>query len=373
MKTVSIPASVRLALILFLGGAPLLPAQSPPGPPPGPPGDTMKSLQQLWDKIAALETQNAALQAQLGELTDFLGAPIPLEMVPVGNPGNAADQDFGSGAHGAVSYPYRIGKYEVTNAQWVEFLNAVAASDPNGLYNVMMAQNARGGITRSGPPGSFAYAAKPFMGEMPVNFVNWFSAARYCNWLGNGKPSGGQGANTTEAGAYTLTGPTTITLPGSDPTHGANGRNAGAKFFLPSENEWYKAAYHQPVADGGDTDDYWLYPTGSNSPPTVAAADGTGSIANDTDNIANYANGADWNGQDGNLTTVGSGAGSASYYGAFHMGGNAAEWTEATASPTERIVRGGSFEDPAAVLGASAGISTTFGNKYIIGFRVASL
>ena len=39
----------------------------------------------------------------------------------------------------------------------------------------------------------------------------------------------------------------------------------GARWFIPSENEWYKAAYHQPAAQGGDGDNYWAYPTGTNS------------------------------------------------------------------------------------------------------------
>ncbi|MEO1837440.1 MAG: hypothetical protein ABGZ49_18310 [Akkermansiaceae bacterium] len=76
--------AIRLALILLLGLAPLLPAQSPPGPPPGPPGDTMKSLQEIWEEIVALKAQNAALQGQLSDLRTFLGVPPTIEMVPGG-------------------------------------------------------------------------------------------------------------------------------------------------------------------------------------------------------------------------------------------------------------------------------------------------
>ncbi len=166
-------------------------------------------------------------------------------------------------------------------------------------------------------------------------------------------------------------------LPGTAPSHGVSGRNAGAKLHLPSKDKWYKAAYHQPASQGGDADDYWFYPTqnNSNSPPAVATADGTGSINNDTANIANYDNGADWNGQDGNVTAVGSGAaGSASYYGAFDMGGNVAEWTEETASPTERVTRGGSWSSFLPDLGAPLGFDyTSADTKLMLGFRVASL
>jgi hypothetical protein len=51
---------------------------------------------------------------------------VTIDWVTVGNPGNAAD-DTG---YGAVAGTYQIGKYEVTNAQYAEFLNAKAASDP---------------------------------------------------------------------------------------------------------------------------------------------------------------------------------------------------------------------------------------------------
>jgi formylglycine-generating enzyme required for sulfatase activity len=369
--------AIRLALLLLFGLAPLLPAQSPPGPPPGPPGDTMKSLQEIWEEIVALKAQNAAeiaaLKAQLSALSSTPGSGLPVELVDVLNARNDPDPRNSESVPGigAVAYPYRIGKYEVTNAQYAQFLNAVAVTDPNALYHTNMGSNARGGITRSGASGSHTYAVKAAMGEKAVNYVSWYDALRFCNWLHNGQPNGEQSGDTTEGGAYTLTGTTSIAA-GTDPTHGANGRNAGARYWLPSETEWYKAAYYQPSGQGGDAESYWLYPTRSNAVPTVATADATGNVDNDTANIANYNNGADWNGQNGNVTTVGSGGpGSASFYGAFDMGGNVWEWNEQTIGGF-RGLRGGSW------LFDSGGLqSSTRGNVAptleinIIGFRVA--
>jgi hypothetical protein len=83
---------------------------------------------------------------------------VTIPTMAVRDVGNPADRDtFGSPTYGAVAYAYRIGQTEVTNSQYVEFLNAAAKSDPYSLYNPTMA-GARGGITRSGTTGNYSYA-----------------------------------------------------------------------------------------------------------------------------------------------------------------------------------------------------------------------
>src|SRR5262249_42068792 len=78
---------------------------------------------------------------------------ITIPTVPIGNPGNANDTRYIDSSHpsgvGAVSNSFNIGKTEVTNAQYVAFLQAVAANDPYGLYNTNMGSGVYGGITRS--------------------------------------------------------------------------------------------------------------------------------------------------------------------------------------------------------------------------------
>ena len=136
---------------------------------------------------------------------------VTISTVPVGNAGNPADTEVmsdGTTGYGSVSYLYRIGTTEVTNAQYVEFLNAVAASDPYALYEPAMGIFSFGGIVRSGVSGSFSYAVKaPFStytyDNKPVSYVTWYDAIRFANWLHNG-----QGTGDTENGAYTLEGGT---------------------------------------------------------------------------------------------------------------------------------------------------------------------
>lgn len=96
------------------------------------------------------------------------GGLTSLEWVTVGDPGNANDT-HGDG-YGGVQYVYNIGKYEVTNAQYCEFLNAVAASDPYGLYDTNMSIG-YGGIWISGSPGHYTYSTIAGREDMPVNYV----------------------------------------------------------------------------------------------------------------------------------------------------------------------------------------------------------
>ncbi len=149
-------------------------------------------------------------------------ADVSFDWATVGNPGNAGELS-GNGAGGSgpdaivggVANAYRISKTEVTNAQYTDFLNAVADTDTNSLYNLSMGSNTRGGITRSGISGDYMYVVKPdsigngpggldgddyTYGNKPVNYVSFFDAMRFTNWLENGQPTGAQGAGTTEAG-----------------------------------------------------------------------------------------------------------------------------------------------------------------------------
>jgi sulfatase modifying factor 1 len=259
-------------------------------------------------------------------------AQIPFEFITVEHVGNAAD----STGYGRVTYAYRIGKYEVSLSQYAAFLNAVATTDTYGLYNPTLGTDLNvAGISRSGAPGAYSYSVIGD-GSRPVTYVNWFDAARMANWMHNGEPTGSQGPSTTEAGAYSLNGATS----------GIINRNPGARVYLPSEDEWYKAAYHDPSLNGG-SGGYWLYPMRSNATP--------GNHIGSLPNQANYytANSAPGgllsvtqqntiNSSQNYLTAGGAFSASASAYGTFDQAGNVYEVLDA-ASGSNRIIRGGTW------------------------------
>jgi formylglycine-generating enzyme required for sulfatase activity len=272
---------------------------------------------------------------------------VSIEWVRVGLPGNADDVQTG---FGSVPYAYRISKYEVTNAQYAEFLNAVAMSDPNGVYNPSMG-TLRGGITRSGSSGTYQYSLISGREQMPVVYVSVYDAMRFANWMDNGQPSGAQDATTTEDGSYTITeqGIAENTI----------GRDAGARFLLPNRAEWYKAAYHDAL--GTQVTSYFDFPTGSNTGPTCSTPTGT----------PNHAN---CNNQVGDLTSVGSYTGSSSPWGAFDLAGNVWEWTEEVYFRDDRLreIRGASFVDGGGYLATfDLGIFPT--DESIVGFRLAMI
>jgi formylglycine-generating enzyme required for sulfatase activity len=130
-------------------------------------------------------------------------------------------------------------------------------------------------------------------------------------------------------------------------------RNLGANIFLPSENEWYKAAHF-------DGTTYLDYPAGSNTPTACSGPTASPNHAN-----CGFAV--------GNVTNVGAYTGSASPYGTFDQGGNVWEWNEQIVGGSNPGGRGGGWDHVAGSLAASVpSIASPAFEAGFVGFRVAS-
>jgi formylglycine-generating enzyme len=295
----------------------------------------------------------AALFAAFTSISSLHAQPlVNIETVTVGDPGNAADTT----GYGAVADVFAMGKYEVTIEQYTAFLNAVAATDTYSLYNPRMATDLNiAGITQAGSSGSFSYSALG-SGSRPISYVSWFDAARFANWMQNGANAGAS----TETGAYTLNGASS----------GVNfTKNAGATWWIPSEDEWVKAAYYK----GGSTNaGYWLYPTQSDTAP--------GNLIGGVANQANYYNGvyavtqsSDYSDSINYLTDAGAFSNNASAYDTFDQGGNVWEWNDAVIG-SSRGLRGGSWDYNVSGLQSSVSINFDPSSEdRFVGFRVASV
>jgi len=143
---------------------------------------------------------------------------------------------------GSVPYPFSISETEITNKQYISFLNAVATGAAvNGLYDPRMSGTIYGGILRSGDGSTspYSYIAKDGMLNVPVVYVNYLSSLRFINWLNNGAPTGEMvSSSSTEDGSYHISesaGIVSVT------------RKRDPRYWLPSLNEWHKAAYYLPL------------------------------------------------------------------------------------------------------------------------------
>jgi hypothetical protein len=256
-----------------------------------------------------------------------------IDFVTIGNPGNAPDAN--PNPAGAVPYEYRIGKYEISE-QMIDKANAESALSGSPL-----------GITKD-MRGS----------DKPATNVTWYEAAKFVNWLNTSTGS-------VPAYKFDASGNFQLWAP-IDPGYEVDNlyRNKQAMYFLPSLNEWHKAAYYDPVADV-----YYDYPTGSDTVP-----DGIDFVADPIFDAIFFEGGL--NPEPNSINNVGR----LSPFGTAGQGGNVAEWLETgfdrtNSTETEpRIRAGGSWVDISTLLAASNPSGAIPSNEqFYHGFRIASV
>jgi formylglycine-generating enzyme required for sulfatase activity len=271
-------------------------------------------------------------QAQTITTTTFgSGADqFQMDFVTIGNPGNEADTTGSPNPAGRVNFVYNIGKYEVSR----DMITKANAAGSLGITLLDMSSYGGNGVNR------------------PATGVSWNEAARFVNWLNTSQ--GYQAAyNFTTSGVNN-----NITLWGAGQYSGSNQfRHKDAYYFLPSMDEWYKAAYGSPSGTWYD------YATGSDENPDVVASGTSGAV---------------YNGQSGPADITS--AGGLSQWGTMAQGGNVWEWNESAfdgsndSASENRELRGGSWLNASLSLGASihSTLDPTDGDSSL-GFRVASV
>lgn len=263
---------------------------------------------------------------------------VTIETVEVGDPMNDPIT-FNFEPIGQVATTFRMAKYEVTIADYVAFLNAVAkrgdganATVIASLYDERMATDTTiAGIARSGSGTEAAPYVYLVIGdrEKPIAYIDWFSAARFANWMHNGATATAD----IESGAYNLAG-------GFSPYVT---RESGAKWWIPSHDEWFKAAYYK----GGSTSaGYWMFPTRSDTACETTPSTGTNHANSLQLGVYAVTQATTLDATQNYLTAVGTYNSSPGPYGTFDQGGNLEEWTDDVLySPTygSKRTRGGAW------------------------------
>ena len=249
----------------------------------------------------------------------------------IGAPGNAPI-NVGSApwlppsrAVGGVDYEYRMAKTEVTNGQWLAFVRAYAPY----VSNDEQANSAfTGAVVFNGRDANNipVYSLDERLINTPAG-VTWRYAARYCNWLNNDMRL------TRDAFANGAYDTSTFTFqPNSWVFNDQRTRSPGARFWIPSESEWVKAAYFDPNRFGPGKPGYWRYPNGQDTPlvggfPGQPGAQSSGPLE--------YTGGTAFDIPVGSYPTVNH------PWGLLDVSGGAAEWTEGIDPEVPlRIVRG---------------------------------
>jgi len=293
--------------------------------------------------LASMALLSLSAHSQINQERNVCVGLTCITVVEVGDPGNPADTQTGLGS---VAQSFAIGKYEITLEQYLHFLNAVATrpySLPEAKRQAILdlwledMQKTHDYVSKDGLIERLGQGtdASPFIfreipdtqwgersGKRAMLNISWFAAARFANWMHHGATDIAE----TETGAYTLNGARS----------GVVRRNADARWWIPSLDEWYKAAFYDPTRTDGQA--YWTYPTRSDTLPDNKAIPGGM-------NSANYNSGQPA-GQ--RITPVGSYTHSISYYGTYDQAGLLWEWSDTSfanhdGQPSTFALLGGSW------------------------------
>lgn len=156
---------------------------------------------------------------------------------------------------GGVDYTYRITTSKVSVNQYLDFVRAYAPHWQASVGDIHLL--GYWGQVRQNGDGTYDFFPREGAGNFGAR-ITWQMSARYCNWLHNGKSSE---AWAFESGVYD-----TSTFYYDGTYHHQTTPSPGAKFWIPSLDEWVKAVYYDPNRDGPGQGGYWRFPNSSNTP-----------------------------------------------------------------------------------------------------------
>ena len=304
----------------------------------------------LVTPMFALCLMAAPLAAQqITETFSHNANSFQMQFVKIGDAGNSGKNAGLSRPIGDVNYEYWMGKFEVDAWQ-------IAVGNASGIVGVSVADwNHRG----------YTFGTNP-----PATGISWQEAARFVNWMNISKgysPAykfASYGPFNSYDPTYTGLNDMMMLWDPNDVGYNPNNpfRNSRARYFLPSLDEWFKAAFYDPTLNSGNGG-YWDFPTTSNTAPTPVPGGAVGAVYDSQTGPANVDD-----------------AGSLSWYATMAQGGNVYELAETAFDLNNndinknRAVVGGNWGSPATQISSDFMFSSTPSapnDSYGIGFRVA--
>jgi formylglycine-generating enzyme required for sulfatase activity len=301
-----------------------------------------------------------------------------IDFVTIGAAGNApyAGRPGGADGRGQVNYEYRMGRFEVTTSQWVEFMNAAFDRPASDAIPHVYPPSAWGGAGAPAQNGGRRWRVQSGMDMIPTSGVDWRTCAIYCNWLHNGK--------SLERSAF-LSGAYEVSTFGYIGSGGGFTdqltRSPGARYWVPNLDEWVKAAHYDPAKPNanGTLGGYWTYGNSSDV-PFVAGPPGVlvnGQLATANTGWSSFS----FPGYSPFSVPLGAYTGVTSPWGLYDVAGGTSEWLEDyLQDPSEPVPRYRYWEGSSRFFASHRGdevgeidggeFPTYFGDE--VGFRVAA-
>jgi len=291
-----------------------------------------------------------------------------IEFVTIGAPGNAPLVTTGrANGRGSVNEEYRIGRFEITTAQWVQFMNAAyGRPSSQAIPHLLPPSGAFWGgqpdPTYTGP--GQRWRVTPGQENRPVGNISWRMAAIYCNWLHNNQSTD---RSAFLNGAYDVStfGYVQGSIFTDQPTH-----NPGARFFIPTWDQWLKAAHYDPNRNGNGQGGWWQQPNASDTtlvygPPSNPLAQANAAFNQSTTGVNPFS------------ILLGAYPQTQSPWGLLDVAGGTFEWTEEIYSefgdPLRRFFDGSAWTAPGVIdLVSQMGSDFPSISQGLFGFRIAA-
>ena len=200
---------------------------------------------------------------------------IPMVYVEGGTFQMGDDEQDDNPEHSVTLSDFSIGKYEITHAEYIRFLNGMEVP-ASGMYNGVELVDTTFYVTAIAHNGSeFVFDSSAYListEDSPINKISWYAAVYFCNWLSE---------NNALDQVYTITGmyvEADFTKNGyrlptdAEWEFAARGGNESQGYFYSGSDSIDDVAWYSPNSDEK------IHPVGQKEPNELGIYDMSGNV-----------------------------------------------------------------------------------------------